>query len=48
MPSWKTRHRLDDNIKVKVKERIGHENVDWIHLAVNRNQQLAVVKVHIP
>jgi hypothetical protein len=36
----KSRH--DDNIKVDLKE-IGWEGVGWIHVAVGRDQWLAVV-----
>jgi hypothetical protein len=35
-------------LKWNLKKEIGLENVDWIHLAENRDQQLAVVKVQTP
>jgi hypothetical protein len=33
---------LEDNIKMNLEE-IGYEDVDWIHLAQNRDQWRAVV-----
>jgi hypothetical protein len=38
------RHRWDDNIRMDLIE-IGWENVDWIHLAQNRDQWQALVNM---
>jgi hypothetical protein len=37
-PGW----RWEDNTKIDLKE-IGFEGVDWIHVAQDRNQWLALV-----
>lgn len=37
--TWKSRH---DNIKMCLKE-MGWEDVDWVHLAPDRDKRLAVV-----
>jgi hypothetical protein len=42
-PIRRSRHRFDDNIRMDLRE-IGWEVVDWIHLAEDRDQWLAVVK----
>jgi hypothetical protein len=36
-PLWKPRRRLEDNIKIDLKE------LGWIHLAQNRDKCLAIV-----
>jgi hypothetical protein len=37
-----SKHRWEDNIKIDLRE-IGWEDVDWIHLAQNRDQWRALV-----
>jgi hypothetical protein len=38
----RTRHRWEDNIKIDLRE-IGWGEMDWIHLAQDRDQWMAVV-----
>jgi hypothetical protein len=46
MPKGRPRCRWEDNIKVDLNE-IVDEGVDWIHLAQNRLQWLALVNTVI-
>jgi hypothetical protein len=41
-PLRKSRHRLDDNIKMDLKET-GLEGVDWVHLAQDRDRWRSLV-----
>jgi hypothetical protein len=43
-PLRKPRHRCEDNIRMDLTE-VGWESVDWIHLAQNRDQWLALVNM---
>jgi hypothetical protein len=45
-PQWRPRHRLDDNIKIDLREK-GWADLDWIHLAHERGQECALVNVVI-
>jgi hypothetical protein len=42
-PLGRPRHRWEDNIKIDLRE-IGFGDVDWIHLAQDRDKWRAVVK----
>jgi hypothetical protein len=42
-PLGRPRRRWEDNIEMELGE-IGFGNVDWIHLAQNRDRRRAVVK----
>jgi hypothetical protein len=41
-PLGRRRHRWEDNIKMEVRE-IGYKDVDWMYVAQERDQWLAVV-----
>jgi hypothetical protein len=41
-PFGRSRRRCEDNIRMDLKE-MGWEGVDWIHLAQDRDQWLALV-----
>jgi hypothetical protein len=41
-PLGRPRHRWEDNIKIDLRE-IGFGNVDWIHLAQDRDSWRAIV-----
>jgi hypothetical protein len=43
-PPERPRRRLEDNIRMDLRE-IGWKVVDWIHLAKDRDEWLAVVKM---
>jgi hypothetical protein len=43
-PSGRPRHRWEDIIKMVLRE-IGWENVDWIHMAQDRDWWQAVVNM---
>jgi len=45
-PFGKPRRRWEDNIRMDIR-KIGWEGVDWIHLAQDRDQLLAVVNTVI-
>jgi hypothetical protein len=45
-PFGKPRRRWEDNIRMDIR-KIGCEGVDWIHLAQDRDQLLAVVNTVI-
>jgi hypothetical protein len=45
-PLGRSRRRWDDNIRMDLRE-IWWENVDWMHLARDRNQWRAVVDMII-
>jgi hypothetical protein len=51
IPLGRTRRRWEDNIRMNLME-IGWRNVDWIHLAQDRDQWWAVVntvmKLRVP
>jgi hypothetical protein len=36
-PLWKPKHRWDSNIKMDITE-IGYNDVDWIHVAQDKDQ----------
>jgi hypothetical protein len=43
-PLGRPRHRWEDNIRIDLWE-IGWEGMDWIHLAQDRDQWLALVNM---
>jgi hypothetical protein len=43
-PLGRTRHRWEDNIKMDLRE-IGFGDVDWIHLAQDRDRRWALVNM---
>jgi hypothetical protein len=43
-PLGRPRHRLDNDIKINLKE-IGRDGMDWIHVAQDRDQWWALVNM---